>query len=58
MTQRYAHLIPGRLHQTSQIMENFWQDFGATKSASQVCDHVGKGAPNPHQQRILGQASW
>ncbi len=35
MTQRYAHLIPGRLQRTSQIMEEFWQDFGGgTKSTS------------------------
>ena len=26
MTQRYAHLVPGRLDRTREIMQRFWQD--------------------------------
>lgn len=32
MTQRYAHLIPGKHQRTREIMQDFWKNSGDTKS--------------------------
>jgi integrase len=32
MTQRYAHLIPGKHQKPREIMQDFWKDLGDTKS--------------------------
>jgi integrase len=50
MTQRYAHLIPGRLDRTREIMQGFWDEeasnFGGTKRTQSGGEAEGK--PSTH----------
>jgi len=47
MTQRYAHLIPGRLDRTREIMQRFWQDAVSQAGGTKGTQSGGQAEGRP-----------
>ena len=44
MTQRYAHLIPGRMEKTREIMQQFWQQANSNFGDTKLTQSMGRAA--------------